>query len=135
MEIAVDGRTRSKKFIEAMLPSMVRQLGLERCRKALLIRVANGLGGEAGLTVDLSKWTGTYLVVLTPNRNLVQLGLSLAHELVHVKQLASGVLKQLRGGHTWAGKRYSKKTPYLNRPWEINAFSRQELILRRAFEE
>lgn len=135
MEIAVDGRTRSKKFIEAMLPSMVRQLGLERCRKALLIRVANECDGEAGLTVDMSKWTGAYLVVLTPNRNLVELGLSLAHELVHVKQLASGVLKQLRSGHTWAGKRYSKKTPYLDQPWEIDAFSRQELIFRRAILE
>lgn len=135
MEIEVNGRTRSKKFVEAMLPSMIRQLGLERCRKALLIRVANECDGEAGLTVDLSKWTGTYLVVLTPNRNLVQLGLSLAHELVHVKQLASGLLKQTRNGHTWAGKRYSKKTPYLDMPWEIDAFSRQELILRRAFEE
>jgi len=135
MEIEVNGRTRSKKFVEAMLPSMIRQLGLERCRKALLIRVANECDGEAGLTVDLSKWTGTYLVVLTPNRNLVQLGLSLAHELVHVKQLASGLLKQTRNGHTWAGKRFSKKTPYLDMPWEIDAFSRQELILRRAFEE
>ena len=135
MEIEVNGRTRSKKFVEAMLPSMIRQLGLERCRKALLIRVANECDGEAGLTVDLSKWTGTYLVVLTPNRNLVQLGLSLAHELVHVKQLASGLLKQTRNGHTWAGKRFSKKTPYLDMPWEIDAFSRQELILRRAIEE
>jgi len=135
MEISVDGSARSKKFVEAMLPSMVRQLGLDRCRKALLIRVANEADGEEGLTVDLSKWTGAYLVILKPNRNLVQLGLTLAHELVHVKQLAKGILKQSPKGHVWAGKKYSNKTPYLDMPWEIEAFSKQELILRRAFEE
>jgi hypothetical protein len=30
---------------------------------------------------------------------------------------------------------YGKTTPYLDMPWEIEAFSKQELILRRAFEE
>ena len=119
-----------------MLPSMVRQLGLEKSRKALLIRVANECEGDTeGMTIDLSKWTGAYLVIIKPRRNLVQLGLTLAHEMVHVKQLAKGLLKQKRSGHTWLGKMYSKKTPYLQMPWEIEAYSKQELILRRAFEE
>ena len=61
--------------------------------------------------------------------------MTLAHELVHVKQLAKGVLKQGARYTTWAGKKYSNKTtPYLDMPWEIQAFSQQELILRRAFE-
>ena len=135
MEIKVEGSARSKKFVEAMLSSIVRQLGLEKSRKALLIRVKNETEGDEGITIDLSKWTGAYLVILKPNRNLMQLGLALAHEMVHVKQLAKGTLKQRRSGHTWMGKMYSKKTPYLDMPWEIEAFSKQELILRRAFEE
>lgn len=135
MEIEVEGSARSKKFVEAMLPSIVRQLGLEKSRKALLIRVKNETEGDEGITIDLSKWTGAYLVILKPNRNIVQLGLALAHEMVHVKQLAKGTLKQRRSGHTWMGKMYSKKTPYLDMPWEIEAFSKQELILRRALEE
>lgn len=136
MEIEVEGSARSKKFVEAMLPSMVRQLGLEKSRKALLIRVANECEGDTeGMTIDLSKWTGAYLVIIKPRRNLVQLGLTLAHEMVHVKQLAKGLLRQKRSGHTWMGKMYGKKTPYLQMPWEIEAYSKQELILRRAFEE
>jgi hypothetical protein len=56
--------------------------------------------------------------------------------MVHVKQMAKGTLKSTKNGTTiWAGKKYSKKTEYLSMPWEIEAFSRQELILRRAFEE
>ena len=124
MEIEVEGSARSKKFVEAMLPSMVRQLGLEKSRKALLIRVKNETEGDEGITIDLSKWTGAYLVILKPKRNLVQLGLTLAHEMVHVKQLAKGTLKQKRNGHTWLGKMYGKKTPYLQMPWEIEAYSK-----------
>ena len=136
MEIKVEGSRRNKKFVEALLPSMITQLGLERCRKALLIRVYDECEGDnQGLTLYLSQFTGAYLVVIKPHRNLYHIGLTLAHELVHVKQFAKGTLKQGKHGHTWAGKKYSKKTPYLDQPWEIEAFSRQELILRRAFEE
>jgi hypothetical protein len=136
MEIKVEGSRRNKKFVEAMLPSMLRQLKLENSSKALLIRIADECENDSqGLTLDLSKHTGAYLVVLKPRRNLVELGLTLAHEMVHVKQLAKGILKQKRSGSTWLGKMYGKKTPYLDQPWEIEAFSKQELILRRAFGE
>ena len=136
MEIKVEGSRRNKKFVEAMLPSMLRQLKIENCSKAVLIRIADECENNSqGLTLDLSKHTGAYLVVIKPRRDLVQLGLTLAHEMVHVKQLAKGTLKQKRSGHTWMGKMYGKKTQYLDQPCEIEAFSKQELILRRAFEE
>ena len=135
MEIKVEGSRRNKKFVEALLPSMLRQLKIENCSKALLIRIADECENNQGLTLDLSAATGAYLVVIKPNRNILQLGLTLAHEMVHVKQLAKGILKQKRSGHTWVGKMYGRNTPYLDQPWEIEAFSKQELILRRAFEE
>jgi hypothetical protein len=136
LETKVEGSRRNKKFIESMLPSMIKQLGLEKSNKAVLIRVADECqGNNQGLTLDLSAQTGAYLIVIKPKRNLVELGLTLAHEMVHVKQLAKGLLKQKRSGHTWLGKMYGKTTPYLDMPWEIEAFSKQELILRRAFEE
>jgi len=136
MEIEVEAGRKTKKFIEAILPSMLKQLKLENCRKALLIRVADECeGNDQGLTLDMSELCGAYLIVIKATRKLIDLGLTLAHEMVHVKQLAKGVLKQRSNGHTWAGKKYSKKTPYLDMPWEIEAFSKQELILRRAFAE
>ena len=136
LETKVEGSRRNKKFIESMLPSMIKQLGLEKSNKAVLIRVADECqGNNQGLTLDLSAQTGAYLIVIKPKRNLVELGLTLAQEMVHVKQLAKGMLKQKRSGHTWLGKMYGKTTPYLDMPWEIEAFSKQELILRRAFEE
>jgi hypothetical protein len=135
MEYKVEGSRRNKKFVEAILPSMISQLKLENCTKAVVIRIADECEGNQGITVDLSELTGCYMVVIKPTRKLKDIGLTLAHEMVHVKQLAKGILKNKRNGvNIWAGKTYGKKTAYLDMPWEIEAFSKQELILRRAFE-
>jgi len=136
MEFKIEAGKRNKKFIEALLPSMIKQLKLEKSKKVLLIRVADECGEKNdGVTVNLGEAFG-YVVVIRPRRNLKEIGLTLAHEMVHVKQLAKGQLKHRKtGSYIWAGKRYSKKTEYLSMPWEIEAFSKQELILRRAFED
>lgn len=136
MEYKVDGSPRNKKFVEAILPSMITQLKLENCTKAVVIRIKDECDDNQGITVDLSELTGCYLVVIKPTRKLKDIGLTLAHEMVHVKQLAKGILKNKQNGvNIWAGKRYNNKIAYLDMPWEIEAFSKQELILRRAFEE
>lgn len=136
MEYKVEGSRRNKKFVEAILPSMISQLKLENCTKAVVIRIKDECDGNQGITVDLSELTGCYMVVIKPTRKLKDIGLTLAHEMVHVKQLAKGILKNKQNGvNIWAGKRYSNKVAYLDMPWEIEAFSKQELILRRAFEE
>ena len=136
MEYKVEGSRRNKKFVEAILPSMISQLKLENCTKAVVIRIKDECEGNQGITVDLSELTGCYMVVIAPTRKLKDIGLTLAHEMVHVKQLAKGILKNKQNGvNIWAGKRYTNKIAYLDMPWEIEAFSKQELILRRAFEE
>jgi hypothetical protein len=135
MEYKVEGSRRNKKFVEAILPSMISQLKLENCTKAVVIRIKDECDGNQGITVDLSDLTGCYMVVIKPTRKLKDIGLTLAHEMVHVKQLAKGILKNKQNGvNIWAGKRYTNKVAYLDMPWEIEAFSKQELILRRAFE-
>lgn len=135
MEYKVDGSVRNRKFVEALMPSIIQQLGLANSRKAVYIRIADECEGNLGLTVDLTAMTGGYVVIIKPQRNLKEIGLTLAHEMVHVKQMAKGTLKPAKNGvNFWVGKKYGKKTPYLSRPWEVEAFMKQELILRRAFE-
>jgi hypothetical protein len=111
MEIKVEGSRRNKKFVEALLPSMIGQLNLENCRKGLLIRIYDECEDNQGVTLDLTQATGCYLIVIKPNRRLKEIGMTLAHELVHVKQMAKGILKSTKtGAQIWAGKRYSKST-------------------------
>ena len=133
MEYLVKSRSKqTKKFINAVLQSMIRQLGLEHSRKFLLIDVCR-LQKDKGLTTPLTG-LDSYVIALHPAK-WQELGITLAHEMVHVKQLAKGTLKSEGGNKWWRGKKYSKRTKYLDMPWEIDAFARQELIFRRSLEE
>ncbi len=134
MEYIVEARSKQKKaFVEHMLPKMIKQLGLTKSKKVLLVRVANECDeGNDGQTMPIPA-IDSIIVVLKP-KPLDLLGITLAHEMVHVKQIARGTLKSINGVNYWNGKRVHHKTKYLNKPWEIEAFSKQELIFRRALE-
>ena len=132
MEFYVEGSRKLKKFVEALLPSMLEQLKLTKSRKLLHIVIDPELQ-ELGTTVPL-KGLETYLVVLRPVKDPAMLGATLAHELTHVAQFAKGTLQLRPRGKVWKGKYYGRKVPYLEQPWEIQAFSKQEILFRRAIE-
>jgi hypothetical protein len=132
MQYVVEARNANhKKWIEALLPSMIRQLGLGRSRKTLLVSVEKN--DNMGATVPLDP-IDAYVVTISPGK-LKDVGLTLAHEMVHVRQMALGILKVVDGKNYWMGKRYTNKIKYLDQPWEQDAFAKQELVFRRAIEE
>lgn len=133
MECHVEAGPKTKRYIEAMLPSMMKQLGLTRSRKLLMIKVDRDLE-EQGTTIPLTG-IDTFLVVLRPTRDILNLGITLAHELTHVAQFANGTLQLTPKGKKWKGKFYPTDHPYLDQPWEIQAFARQELVFRRAIDK
>jgi hypothetical protein len=132
MEYHIDAGPKTGRYIESVLPSMLSQLGLDRSRRLLVIKVDPDLD-EQGTTIPLMG-INTMLVVLKPTRNWINLGVTLAHELTHVAQFAKGYLKPTAKGTMWKGKLYKRNHPYLDQPWEIQAFARQEIIFRRAIE-
>jgi hypothetical protein len=122
------------------MPSIIEQVGLTNSRKAVLVKVTNDqLDGMEGATFNM-EFADCYLVLIKPARritkiNLLNIALTLAHEMVHVRQLAKGMMKFLPNNErVWMGKRYSKKTKYLDMPWELDAFAKQEIVLRKAIE-
>lgn len=132
MQYLVEGYPNKAKFVNAILPSMIKQLGLSNSRKSLLIRIARECDGM-GMTIPLDG-LDSYVIVIKPMK-LKDVGLTLAHEMTHVRQMAKGILKTVNGSTYWNGKKYSKKTPYLDQPWEVDAFARQEIIFRKAISE
>jgi hypothetical protein len=132
MEYHIEASSKTRQYIESVLPSMLTQLGLDRSRRLLVIKVDSDLT-ELGTTVPLTG-IDTFLVVLKPTKNWVNLGVTLAHELTHVAQFAKGLLKPTAKGRTWKGKFYKADHPYLDQPWEIQAFAKQEIVFRRAIE-
>jgi len=136
MEYTIRARSqKTKMFLHSIMPSLIKQLGLENCRKPLHINVRKDLveDGYDGQTSYLPQWD-CLVIVLKPKYHLEQLGVTLAHEMVHVKQLAKGKLKMVKGVSYWNGKRFSKRIKYLDQPWEVEAFSRQELLFRKSLE-
>lgn len=131
MEYLIEGSPKKVEFVKAILPSMIRQLSLQNSRKSLLVRIANECGGQ-GMTMPLNG-LDAYVVVVKPGW-FADMGVTLAHEMVHVRQMAKGILKVEKGVSYWRGKKYNKKTKYLDMPWEQDAFAKQELIFRRAIE-
>jgi hypothetical protein len=132
MQFHVEAGPKTRRFIEAVLPSMLTQLGLNSSRRLLMIKTDRELEAH-GTTVPMTG-IDTILVVLKPRRSLIELGVTLAHELVHVRQLAKGILQITPKGKKWRGKFYSRRTPYLDQPWEQEAFARQEIVFRRAID-
>ena len=132
MEFHVDGRGQTKRFVESLLPSMLEQLKLTTSKKFLHVMIDRDLE-DLGTTVPLNG-LDTYLVVIKPQKDKTLLGATLAHELTHVAQFAKGTLQLTPRGKLWKGKYYGRKVPYLDQPWEIQAFSKQEILFRRAIE-
>jgi hypothetical protein len=141
MEYKIEAsNSKTRKFLEALMPSIIDQLGLTNSRKAVLVKVTNEIDTDMeGATYNV-ELADCYLVLLkAPNRlsklSLLNVATTLVHEMIHVRQLAKGMLKFLPNeNRIWMGKRYNKKTHYLDQPWELDAFARQEIVLRRAIE-
>ena len=141
MEYLVEATTpQVSKFLDSLMPSMIEQLGLTRSRRAVLIKVTDEIeDGMQGATLNI-EIADCYLVLIKqPKRitkaSLLEMGTTLAHEMVHVRQLAKGQMKFLPNqARIWMGKRYNKRTHYLDQPWELDAFARQEIVFRKAIE-
>lgn len=132
MEHIIETRSETtRKFLDHIVKKMVKELKLTRSRKTVLVRVTRSeLDGQVGATVPLDP-IDSYVVLVKP-ASLKEMGITLAHEMIHVKQLAKGHLKQVNGVNYWCGKRYRKNHSYLDMPWEVEAFSKQELLFRKA---
>lgn len=126
--------TRSKRmreYVEALMPSLIKQLGLERSRMFLLIDISKSAAPNVLGVTQILPSLGSCVIGLTP-QSWEKLGVTLAHEMVHVKQFAKGHFKVHKGTAHWMGKKYTEKTAYLDRPWEREAFQKQEILFRRA---
>ena len=133
MEFIVEARSpKVRKFFEAIIPSMLKQLNLTNSRKFLIVKTDKI--DSQGVTIPMDD-IDTYLVVVNSTKRITDMGITLAHEMVHVRQMAKGILKTTPNGTVWNGKKYSKKTKYLDQPWEQDAFAKQELVFRRAIND
>lgn len=135
MEIEFLSRASSRKeIIEATARFYAKKLNLLKSKYKIYIAMdpdlqtdadANGLCAKTG---DREITIGLYSR-LSPTK-LFQ---TLAHEMVHAKQMMRGQYRMEFGPrgrvtHYWMGKPVKKE--YVDRPWEVEAFMREGLLVR-----
>lgn len=137
MEVSVVGRRGWKlNLVYAQAQWIIEDLGLTNSRMTLEIYARPGLRKEIGANGLAGKHPELDLIGFTFDSQLPgqQLVSTVAHEMIHVKQIARGQLRYEKVGKKdkafWCGKDMSG-LPYFERPWEIEAFSKQELLARR----
>ena len=112
--------------------SFAKQLGIERLRTNIHIRI------HKGLTVDRNNSEG--LCESIDNRHfIIDVALfgnwlsTLAHEMVHVKQFAKGELDSALT--QWKSNKYCGNIDYWDQPWEKEARKLQHKMTERFCEE
>jgi len=76
-----------------------------------------------------------FLIDIFRTREKIHMITALAHEMVHVKQLAKGEMKdkQVKSKYytSWRGETFSNDILYWDQPWEIEAYGLQESLVAK----
>ena len=136
MDIQVLARkSASKMLVETCLQVFRNELKLQNSRYSLIVVPQRGMSVKEGVRGSVFKLGPTVIgMSIDTALDIERLIIALAHEMVHVRQMAKGILKTKNGSKFWSGRRVGRNVKYLDQPWEQDAFERQELIFRKAIE-
>ena len=118
-----------RSLAEASIGFFIKELGLERSRYTLIVTTDKTLHQDESAYGMVFRIGERDIAMLLDSRmhykDMVE---TIAHEMVHVKQIARGTLDTVfsrgRMYQTWKGKR-ADKIAYHRRPWELEAFRRE----------
>jgi hypothetical protein len=125
----------TKLFIGNVVKYFEQDLKLKNSKWTLDVRAKRGMRLEDGTRGSVTYVAPKYLVmILDSGLDLERLVLTIAHEMVHVKQYARGQIKHKLGQKTryWMGKPVRKS--YYKQPWEIEAFSKERILANKVFQ-
>ena len=124
----------TKEFIGMVVKFFEKELKLKNSSWTLDVRTKRGMRLEG--TRGCVTYVGPkYLIMLVDSGlDMERLVLTLAHEMVHVKQYARGQIKHKLGGKTyyWMGRPIRKQ--YYEQPWEVEAFSKERVLANKIFQ-
>ncbi len=139
MEIKVISRSEERSHIIGTCAKFYsKQLKLGKSKFSLEIHTISNLRKDHGNNGEVYQASERSIVMLLDSRlSLTRLMYTLAHEMVHVKQIAKGQYKGIISPtgtllRCWMGK--VVKAKYLDRPWEIEAYRRESLLVEKLTE-
>jgi hypothetical protein len=136
MQVVLDMRKSDRKdMIEGCITLFIRELKLEKSKSALFVFSKKNFENEtgaAGMVYPYAK--GLITMDLDSRLNTNKLIQTIAHEMVHVKQIAKGQLTYKGKKIFWKGKQYyPKRMSYYDHPWEIDAWRNEKVLASRVW--
>lgn len=129
---------RKADALETMAGFLAGKFGIIEADVELTLMYSKDQIKETGANGLVGTPEGRIVVCLDSRLEFTVALMTMAHEMVHVRQLVTGVLRYEMQGDTeiilWHGVRYPSGFPYLRRPWELEAM-REEKILYLTFLE
>jgi len=146
-EHVIVNANRNKELIKSAIKWASKHLELNKyeVEKALIVSVGPFAKGAGTLgyaktmsketthtrdSIKVTKYTG--FIAIKEDQLISDVIRTLFHELVHFKQYISGELM----GNTWMGQEIdTTKVPYALLPWEVEAWSRMDIMLEQYLRE
>lgn len=129
ISIASTGPKRERELIESLANFCVDKLMPRKQNLEVdIIQVRNMAEDEGSFACVIdTENLNTFEVSLDKGMSLRKKLLSVAHEMVHVKQFTRKELQHTQWVNiqTWKGKRYDINKIYWELPWEIEAYGRE----------
>ena len=134
MEIEILARKSSRKsVIEASAQFYAKKLNILKSKYKVFICMDPDLAKDSEANGMCAKTGDKEITIALYSRlNASKLFVTLAHEMVHAKQMMRGqyrieICKRGKTTHYWMGKPVKKE--YIERPWEIEAMSRESILV------
>ncbi len=136
MQVVVHSRSRARKFyIEQLSKFYVECLNLHRSRKTVNVYTVPGLKKTKGMLGCAARDGDNVAVLIDSALSYSKTLITLAHEFVHVKQLALGQLRIVKNDTSkwvWCGRVYDHSNYFS--PWEDEAYTRENELAALALD-
>jgi hypothetical protein len=135
MEISLNIRNKgTREFVGTVIKFFEQELKLKNSKFRLDVFTKYRMSEEHGMRGNVTKLGPKDLVMVVDSKlDMERLVLTLAHEMVHIKQYARGQIQTNKAGKPmyWMGKKVSKS--YFEQPWELEAFSKERILANKIF--
>jgi len=135
MEIEIAARASiTKTVIETCVALFKKELKLENSKYSLVILADRGMSKRDGCRGTVFQVGPKALgMVIDTAMSIENLIITIAHEMVHVKQYARGQIKHGKNlkSKFWMGQK--NKSQYYDSPWEIEAYSKERVLANKVF--
>jgi hypothetical protein len=136
MEIEIVARASiTKTVIQTCVELFKKELKLQNSKYSLVILTDRGMSKRDGCRGSVFQVGPKALgMVIDTAMSIENLIITIAHEMVHVKQYARGQIthgKNLKSKF-WMGQKI--KSQYYDSPWEVEAYSRERVLANKIFQ-